>query len=220
MIPFNQKCAHEQNPLSLAVVGMALAWLVTACSPERDGAAKPAAVEQAVVSAVKVAKSEMPETREPAADAEKGRYTILPVTGSARRFALTAAPGSRELAAIQAVPSLILLGKPGGKAPVDVSWSDPRAAEPGALAALAAAGVPVAGEVLAFDMRRSAAVATNCPSCLFSSYQAARDTPGVKDVRTFLGDPENRVVELVVDSDSPTPARLAEIMRATHTHAP
>lgn len=220
MNPPTQTQSHVQNPLSLAVVGMAVAWLVAACSPERDGSAKPAAAEQSVVSSVEVAESEMPETREPAADAEEGGYAFLPVTGSARRFALTAVPNPRELAAIQAVSGLTVLEKPGGHGPVDVSWHDPRAAEPGALDALTAAGVPVAGEVFEFELRRPAGMAKNCPSCLFSSYQAARETPGVKDLRTFLGDPENRVVQLVVDPDAVTPARLAGIMRSTHDHTP
>jgi len=74
--------------------------------------------------------------------------------------------------------------------------------------------------LLEFDMRRPADMETNCPSCLFSSYQAARETPGVKDVRTFLGDPENRVVELVVDPELVTPTRLVGIMRPTHHHTP
>jgi hypothetical protein len=80
--------------------------------------------------------------------------------------------------------------------------------------------VPVAGELFEFELRRPGGMETNCPSCLFSSYQAARETPGVKDVRTFLGDPENRVVELVVDPELVTPTRLVGIMRPTHHHTP
>jgi len=266
MNPPTQTQAHVQNPLSLAVVGMAVAWLVAACSPERDhaverdgavepsaagqaavspaevaegevpaapeaavdaecaverdGAVEPAAAGQAAVSPAEVAEGEVPEAPEAAVDAEAGGLSFLPVTGSARRFALTGVPDPRGLAAIHAVPGLTVLEKPGGNGPVDVSWHDPRAAEPGALAALTAAGVPVAGELLEFELRRPADMETNCPSCLFSSYQAAREAPGVKDVRTFLGDPENRVIELVVDPDSVTPAHLAEIMRPTHHHTP
>lgn len=226
MNPPTQPQAHVQNPLSLAVVGMAVAWLVAACSPERDraverdGVVEPATAGQAAVSPADVAEGEVSEAPEAAVDAEVGVLTFLPVTGSARRFALTGVPGPRDLAAIHAVPGLTVLGQPDGNGPVDVSWHGPRAAELGALATLTAAGVPVAGELLEFDMQRPADMETNCPSCLFSSYQAARDTPGVKDVRTFLGDPENRVIELVVDPDLVTPARLAGIMRATHSHTP
>jgi hypothetical protein len=211
---------HLQNPRSLAVAGIAVAWLVAACSPERDRAAGPAAAGQAAVPPVEVAAGEAPEAPAVAVAAEVRNLTFLPVTGSARRLALTGVPDPRDLAAIHAVPGLTVLEKPGGHGPVDVSWHDPRAAEPGALAALAAAGVPVAGEVFEFELLRPAGMATNCPSCLFSSYQAARETPGVKDLRTFLGDPENRVVELVVDPELVTPARLAGIMRPTHHHTP
>jgi hypothetical protein len=203
--------AHVQNPLSLAVVGMAVAWLAAACSPERDGAVEPAAAGQAAVSLAQVAG---------APEAAVGDLTFLSITGSARRFALTGVPSPRDLAAIRAVPGLTVLEKPGGHGPVDVSWHDPRAAEPGALAALTAAGVPVAGELFEFELRRPAGMEKSCPSCLFSSYQAARETPGVRDVRTFLGDPENRVVELVVDPELVTPTRLAGIMRPTHHHTP
>jgi hypothetical protein len=220
MNPPTETQAHVQNQLSLAVVGIAVAWLVAACSPERDRAVEPSAARQAVVSPAEVAEGEVPEAPEGAGDPEVGGLTFLPVTGSARRFALTGVPGPLDLAAIHAVPGLTVLEMPDGNGPVDVSWHGPRAAEPGALAALTAAGVPVAGELLEFDLRRPADMETNCPSCLFSSYQAARETPGVKDVRTFLGDPENRVVELVVDPDLVTPTRLAEIMRATHSHTP
>jgi hypothetical protein len=210
--------AHVQNPLSLAVVGMAVAWLAAACSPERDRAVEPAAAGQAAVSPVEVAAGEVPEV--PAVEAEVRDLTFLSITGSARRFALTGVPSPRDLAAIRAVPGLTVLEKPGGHGPVDVSWHDPRAAEPGALAALTAAGVPVAGELFEFELRRPAGMEKSCPSCLFSSYQAARETPGVKDVRTFLGDPENQVVELVVDPELVTPTRLAGIMRSTHHHTP
>jgi hypothetical protein len=219
MNPPTRTQAHLQNPRSLAVAGLAVAWLVAACSPERDRAAKPAAAGQAAVAPAQVAAGGAPEA--PAVvEAEVRDLTFLPVTGAARRFALTGVPGGQDLAAIHAVPGLTVLEKPGGHGPVDVSWHDPRAAEPGALAALAAAGVSVAGEVFEFVLRRPAGMATNCPSCLFSSYQAARETPGVKDLRTFLGDPENRVVELVVDPELVTPMRLAGIMRPTHHHTP
>lgn len=220
MNPPTQMQNHVQNPLSLAVVGMAVAWLVAACSPERDRVVEPAAAGQVAVFPAEVPEGKLPEAPEAAVDAEVGGLSFLPVPGSARRFALTGVPGPRDLAAIHAVPGLTVLEKPGGNRPVDVSWHDPRAAEPGALAALTAAGVPVAGELLEFELRRPADMETNCPSCLFSSYQAVRETPGVKDVRTFLGDPENRVVELVVDPDLVTPTRLAEMMRPTHYHTP
>lgn len=203
--------AHVQKTLHLAVVATVVVWLVAACSPERDRA-----VEPAPLSSTEAVEEKLPE----APKAAVGGLSFLPVIGSARRFALTAVSAPRDLASIHAVPGLTLLEKPGGHGPVDVSWHDPRAAEPGALDALAAAGVPVAGEVFEFELRRPADMETNCPSCLFSSYQAARETPGVMDVRTFLGDPENRVVELVVDPELVTPTRLAGIMRPSHHHTP
>lgn len=217
MNPPTQTQASLHNPRSLAIAGMAVSWLVAACSPERDRAEGSAVAGQAAESPAQAAAGEVPEV---AVEAEVRDLSFLPVTGSARRFALTAVPAPRDLAAIHAVPGLTVLEQPGGHGPVDVIWHDPRAAQPGALAALAAAGVPVAGEVFEFELRRPAGMATNCPSCLFSSYQAARETPGVKDLRTFLGDPENRVVELVVDPELVTPARLAGIMRPTHHHTP
>ena len=220
MNPPTRTQAHLQNPRSLAVAGLAVAWLVAACSPERDRAAKPAAAGQAAVAPAQVAAGGVPEAPEAAVEAEVRDLTFLPVTGAARRFALTGDPSPRDLAAIRAVPGLAVLEKPGGNGLVDVSWHDPRAAEPGALAALTAAGVPVAGELFEFELRRPAGMEKNCPSCLFSSYQAARETPGVKDLRTFLGDPENRVVELVVDPELVTAKRLAGIMRPTHHHTP
>lgn len=147
-------------------------------------------------------------------------YTFEPATPALRRFALKGPPGETERRAIAAVPGLrwVEAENPSGPRAHEVLWDDPRASQPGSLAALEALGVPVAGEVIEFALQRPPGYSTNCASCLYSSFEAASKAPGVREVRTFLGDPENRSVVLVVDPDATNAARLGEVMRASHAH--
>jgi hypothetical protein len=212
---WNLQAWPERRVIAVVALG-ALASGVIGCSAD-ESTARAAPEEMAVTG-------DEPESVPLAAEAVPPPsggtdYVFEEVKRPARRFALTVAPGESEREAVARVPGLVLAAAE-GTAVMDVLWDDPRASGKGALAVLEAAGVPVAGEVMEFVMKRPAGMEVNCPSCLYSSYEAARNAPGVRDVRVFLGDPENRRIELVVDPDAVAAAGLAAAMRVRHAHDP